>query len=128
VEEKRLRAMGAEVAAYVDYVLATPGIQRHRFLRELLALSQQVPPAVFVQALERALRYRVVHLPTVQRIAWLYLSQGEHIPDVEVDESYRQRPAYLEGEWTEEPDLSRYEKAWDEEDDPQEPEGEHGDG
>jgi transposase len=128
LEEQRLRAMGAEVAAYVDYVLATPGIQRHRLLRELLALSQQVTPAVFAQALERARQYRVVHLATVQRIAWLYLSQGEHVPDVEVDESYRQRPAYLEGEWTEEPDLSRYEKAWDENDDPQEPEREHHDG
>jgi hypothetical protein len=128
LEEKRLRAMGTEVAAYVDYILATPGIQRHRFLRELLALSQQVPQTVFAQALERALRYRVVHLPTVQRIAWLYLSQGEHIPDVEVDESYRQRPAYLEGEWTDEPDLSRYDQAGDEEDDPQEPDREHRDG
>jgi len=120
--------MKPEVAAYADYVLVTPGIQRHRFLRELLALSQQLPEAVFTQAVERALRYRVVDLPTVQRIAWLYLSQGEYIPDVEVDESYRQRPAYLEGEWTEEPDLSRYEKAWDENDDPQEPGKEHLDG
>jgi len=129
LEEKRLRAMGAEVAAYVDYVLATPGMmQRHRFLRELLALSQQVTPAVFVQALERALHYRVVHLPTVQRIAWLYLSQGEHILDVEVDENYRQRPAYQEGEWTDEPDLSRYDQAFGEGNDPQEPESEQEDG
>jgi hypothetical protein len=116
--------MGAEVAAYVDYVLATPGIQRHRLLRELLTLSQQVPQTVFVPALERALRYRVVHLATVQRIAWLYLSQGEHVPDVEVDESYRQRPAYLEGEWTDEPDLSRYDQALHEEDEHHEPESE----
>ncbi|MDH3458318.1 MAG: helix-turn-helix domain-containing protein [Gemmatimonadota bacterium] len=124
LEEKRLRAMGAEVAAYVDYVLATPGIQRHRFVRELLALSQQVTQGVFVQALQRALRYRVVHLPTVQRIAWLYLSQGEHVPDVEVDESYRQRPAYQEGEWTDEPDLSRYDHTLDAEDENHEPETE----
>jgi hypothetical protein len=128
LEEKRLRALGAEVAAYVDYVLATPGIQRHRFLRELLALSQQVTPAVFAQALERALRYRVVHLPTVQRIAWLSLSQGEYLPEVEVDESYRQRPAYLEGEWTEEPDLSRYDQTGDEENDIPESESEQSDG
>lgn len=128
LEEKRLRVMGPEASAYVDYVLATPGIQRHRFLRELLALSQQVPQAVFAQALERALRYRVVDLPTVQRIAWLYLSQGDHLPDVEVDESYRQRPAYLEGEWTDEPDLSRYDQILDEEeqDEPPENEDEHG--
>jgi transposase len=124
LEEKRLRAMGAEVAAYVDYVLATPGIQRQRLLRELLALSQQVPQGVFLQALERALRYRVADLSTVQRIAWLYLSQGEYVPDVEVDESYRQRPAYLEGEWTDEPDLSRYDQVLDKEDEHHEPESE----
>jgi hypothetical protein len=125
LEEKRLRALGPEVAAYVDYVLATPGImQRHRFLRGLLALSLQVPPAVFLQTLERALRYRVVDLPTVQRIAWLYLSQGQYVPEVEVDESYCQRPAYLEGEWTDEPDLSRYDQTEDKEDKHEEPESE----
>lgn len=127
VEEKRLRGLGAEVAAYVDYVLATPGIQRHRLLRALLALSQQVPLAVFTQTLERALRYRVVELPTVQRIAWLYLSQGDYVPDVEVDESYRQRPAYLEGEWTDEPDLSRYDQAEDPQNDTPESPGEQQD-
>jgi hypothetical protein len=128
LEEKRLRALGAEVAAYVDYVLATPGLQRHRLLRELLALSQQVTQAVFVQTLARALRYRVVDLPTVQRIAWLYLSQGQHVPEVEVDESYRQRPAYLEGEWTEEPDLSRYDQAGGEDSDRPASDKEHPDG
>ena len=40
-EEQRLRGLGPEVAAYVDFALRTPGIQRHRFLRELFALSRQ---------------------------------------------------------------------------------------
>src|SRR5208283_3062681 len=53
-EEQRLRALGVEVAAYVDYALETAGIQRHRFLRELFALSRKVTPPVFVQALARA--------------------------------------------------------------------------
>ena len=35
-EEQRLRAMGPEVAAYLDYAVKTPGIQRHRFTRQLL--------------------------------------------------------------------------------------------
>ena len=38
-EEQRLRALDPAVAAYVDFALQTPGIQRHRFLRELFALS-----------------------------------------------------------------------------------------
>lgn len=128
-EEKRLRAMSPDVAAYVDYALHTPGIQRHRFLRELFALSRQVTDAVFVQALGRALRYRVVHLETLQRIAWFCMSQGEErLPYADVDESFRQRPAYQEGCLTDEPDLSIHDQtpAEDDQTDPQESEDENG--
>jgi hypothetical protein len=114
LEEQRLRALGPAVAAYVDYVRSTPGIQRHRLLRELWALSQQVTPRVFAWTIERALRYRVLHLSTLRRIAWLYTSQGEEqLPEAQVDESFRQRPAYQEGALTEQPDLSRYDPTFD---------------
>ena len=124
-EEQRLRALGPEVAAYVDFAVQTPGIQRHSFLRTLFALSRQVAPAVLVAALSRALRYRVVDLETLQRITWLSMSQGQHpLPDVEVDESFRLRPTYQEGFLTDEPDLSVYDEM--PRDDPitDEPEGE----
>ena len=75
----------------------------------LWTLSRRVPPGVFLETLQLALRYRVVARETLERIAWFCLSQGEHpLPDVEVDESYRQRPAYEEGCLTDEPDLSCY--------------------
>jgi len=110
-EEQRLRALDPAVAAYVDFALQTPGIQRHRFLRELFALSRKVTPAVFAEALIRARRYRIVEMETLHRIAWLSMSQGrEVLPDVEVDESFRQRPAYQEGFLTDEPDLSVYDE------------------
>jgi hypothetical protein len=131
IEEQRLRAMGPEVAAYVDYVLQTPGIQRHRFLRELLALSRKVPLKPFVEAVARARRYRVIDLETLQRIAWLSMSQ-EHLPlpEADVDESFRERPAYLEGYLTDEPDLSIYDEPLLEDDptDPTESESEDHDG
>lgn len=110
-EEQRLRALDPAVAAYVDFALQTPGIQRHRFLRELFALSRKVTPAVFAEALIRARRYRIVEMETLHRIAWLSMSQGQDVlPDVEVDESFRQRPAYQEGFLTDEPDLSVYDE------------------
>ena len=116
-EEQRLRALGPEVAAYLDYALQTPGIQRHRFLRELWALSRQVTESVFTRALARALRYRIVELRTLHRIAWFCLSLGEERPlDVEVDESFRQRPAYQEGCLTDDPDLSLYDQMLPEDD------------
>jgi transposase len=109
LEEKRLRSLDVDVAAYVDYVLRTPGIKHHHFLRALWALSQRVPSAAFVQALRRALCYRVVQLETIERIAWLCLSHGEQpLPDPKVDEEFRQRPAYQEGYLTDEPDLTQY--------------------
>ncbi len=113
-EEQRLRAMGAEVAAYVDYAQQTPGIQRHRFLRELFALSRRVTPTVFRRAVERALRYRVVDIETLERVAWLCTSQADpSTPEVDVDDSYRQRPAYQEGCLTDEPDLTIYDQRAD---------------
>ncbi|MFQ5464155.1 MAG: hypothetical protein ACE5E5_16200, partial [Phycisphaerae bacterium] len=86
-----------------------PGIQRHRFTRGLFALSRQAPQIVFVQTVQRALRYRIIQLETLRRIAWLCISQGEYpLPDAVVDEDFQQRPAYQEGCLTDEPDLSIY--------------------
>jgi transposase len=128
-EEQRLRALSPEVAAYVDYALKTPGIQRHRFLRELFALSRQVTATVFVEALTRALRYRVVQMETLQRIAWLCMSQGQQsLPFVDEDEDFRQRPAYQEGFLTDEPDLSVYDETPREDQATDEPESEDQDG
>lgn len=108
-EEKRLRGMGQGVEAYLDYALKTAGIQRHRFLRKLFALSRQVTEAIFARTLQRALRYRVTQIETLQRIAWFCISQGdERLPEADVDDSFRERPAYQEGCLTDEPDLSIY--------------------
>ncbi len=116
-EEKRLRGMGEEVAAYLDYALQAPGIQRHRFVRQLFALSGQVSQTVFAQALGRALRYRILQIDTLQRIVWLCMTRGEAcLPDAEVDESFRDRPAYQEGYLTDEPDLSQYDRTPEEDD------------
>lgn len=119
-EDKRLRAMGDEVTEYLDFALSAPGIQRHRFTRELFALSRQLPQIVFVQTVQRALRYRIVQLETLRRIAWLCISQGEYpLPDAQVDEDFQQRPAYQEGCLTDEPDLSIYDDMLNQEEDNQ---------
>jgi hypothetical protein len=111
----------------VDYALGVLGLQRHRFLRELFALSRRVTPAVFVRAIERARRYRVVELRSLERIVWLCMSQQEPpLPQAEVDDHFRERPAYLEGCLTDEPDLSLYDRPAD--DDEVEPHDQDGDG
>ena len=64
---------------------------------------------LLTRSLERARKYRITSLETVERIALLYLQQGTGLlPSAEVDAEFIQRAAYQEGCLTEAPDLSVY--------------------
>ena len=64
---------------------------------------------LFSKSIERAHKYRIVDLTTIERIAALHLTQAE-LPLVEVDASFTEREAYREGAVTDLPDLSKYEE------------------
>lgn len=107
--EKRLRAMAEVVSAYLDFALKPKGNERHRFLRDLFRLAQQMTPALFLKTIERALKYRIGEIETLRRIAVMQMSEGvEILPSAEVDESLKERDAYVEGHLTDEPDFSPY--------------------
>lgn len=106
LEEKHLRALAPAVSAYLDFALPTKGLSRHQFLRRLLALSRQLSLPLFTQTLERARKYRITDLPTLQNIAWLYLQQGPgQVLSAEIDAAFRERDAYQEGSLTDPPQL-----------------------
>jgi len=116
-EEKRLRAMGEVVGAYLDFALRSKAFLRHQFLRDLFRLAQEMSAALFTQAIERALKYRITSIETVRRIARMYLSQGvEALPSAQVDEGLLERETYVEGCLTDEPDFSPYDKLLEQED------------
>jgi hypothetical protein len=116
-EEKRLRTIAPSVDAYLSFALKPQGIPRHRFLRELFALSRQMTAALFVQTVERALRYRITSIETLRRIAQLSLSQGEALlPSPSVDEGFRDRDAYRQGHLTDAPDFSPYDNMLEDDD------------
>jgi len=119
-EEKRLRSLGPVAGAYLDFALEPKGIERHGFVRKLFALAQQMTSELFLKALERALRYRIVDLAVVRRIAFLCLGQGsEALSHVDVDENFRQREAYREGCLTDAPNLSAYDELLEEDHGPE---------
>lgn len=108
-EEKRLRTLAPSVGAYVDFLLATPGHPRHQSLRRLWALSQRMSPELFVRSVQRALRYRIHDLKTLEQIARLYLHQApDPSPLPAIDESFRDRSSYQEGSLTDSPNLTQY--------------------
>jgi hypothetical protein len=118
-EEKRLRSMSQTVGAYLDFALKSEGgIRRHHFVRKLFSLSRRMTSALFIQSVERAMRYRIMSVETIERIALLSMTQDAQIlPDADVDEDFQQREAYLEGSLTDAPDFSVYEKMLEDEDD-----------
>ena len=117
-EEKRLRALDPVVGMYLDAGWMPKGTGRHRFLRELFRLYGRMTPALFVRTIERALKYRIMDLETIRRIALMHVQDGlDTLPAVDLDESFTEREAYQEGCLSDEPDFSRYD-----DDDPSEEE------
>lgn len=114
-EEQRLRAISSVVDAYLTFALKPQGIARHRFIRQLFAFSRQLTPALFIQTLERALRYHITDIDTLRRIAQLYLQPGDAVlPSPEVDEDFRNRDTYRQGHLTDAPDFTPYDKILEE--------------
>jgi hypothetical protein len=117
-EEARLRAMAPVVGAWLDRVLSGGGRERHHFVRRLHALSRRMSDRLFTRSVERAHRYGIRDLDTLERIAHLQMALGDEPPaPVEFDESYRDREAYREGELADRPDFSRYQNTEEEDQD-----------
>jgi len=108
-EEKHLRALAPAVNAYLDFALPIKGIQKHQFIRRLMVLSRKISVELLCQSLERARKYQISRLETVERIVWLYLQPGAApLPLMQVDKALQDREAYKEGAYTDPPDLSIY--------------------
>jgi hypothetical protein len=117
-EEKKLKSIGKEVQSYLNYVLAQKGIQKHRFIRRLYALSQKITVTLFIKTVQRAHKYRITDLQILESIALLQLKEQNYVnPFVEIDEDFLDRESYLEGRFSEEVDLSIYDALMEEDED-----------
>ena len=103
--------MSESVNAYLDFALKPKGIQRHQFLRKLHGLRGKMTESLFIASIERAHKYKITDIATIERIAALHITEGvEMLPLAEVDEDFRRRDAYLQGRLTDAPELSTYDE------------------
>jgi hypothetical protein len=108
-EEKRLREISEEVSCYLDFIRNEKGSNHHRIIRQLHALHRKMARPLFVKSVARALKYRIVDIDTVERIAVLLMKEGIcDTPAVRVDYSFEERQAFLDGCDGHEVDLSVY--------------------
>jgi hypothetical protein len=108
-EEKRLRELGETVGVYLDRVKSSESMVVHRgaFIRKLYTLFRQMGETIFRQAIHRALDYQVYDYAAVERIAEQIVRTA--IPPTilppDVDEQYRNRDTYREGQFSDENDI-----------------------
>ncbi len=115
-EEKKLRAVEEEVDAYLDFALKPMGREKHRFIRGLYGLYQKIALPLFIKTIKRALKYRITDMETIERIAILLMREGNYeMPFVQINQDFQQRESYLEGRFTDEVDLSIYDRMMDDE-------------
>ena len=106
-EEHILRTAAGQISDYLDFAIQKGGRPKHRFIRGLYGLYRRITLEVFVKTVERALKYRITDIKTVERIAVLQLTTGT-LPAPQVNE-FEKRPSYIEGCFADEVDLTIYE-------------------
>jgi transposase len=110
-EELILRNASPGVGAYLDIYLKTMGLGRHRFLRELHGLFRRLSPNLFCQVIERAHRFKVIDVRTLEEIARLIVREGNWtVADTAPSEAYLDRESFEEGRLSEPADFSIYER------------------
>lgn len=118
-EERRLTAMGTEMAGYLEVIKKLPLsiIKRNQFIRQLYRLSQKLAPEVFVKVINRAQHYGVTDMETLERMAVYLLRDGPYDsvaaePEITIDTD-----AHPELDVSDLPDLSQYDDQPEIEDD-----------
>ncbi|ETR69470.1 MAG: integrase family protein [Candidatus Magnetoglobus multicellularis str. Araruama] len=117
VEEKKLRTASKNINTYLNFALADrAGKAKHHFIRRLYGLFTKMSLDLFDKTIIRALRYNIKDTETIEKIAILLMRESNYrIPVIDIDAEFKNRPAYIEGCFSEDVDLSIYQNFDEEE-------------
>ncbi len=118
-EEKILRTAADQIDAYLSFALQEKGAKtRHRFIRQLYGLYKKMALPLLIKTIQRAQKYRIKDLNTLERIAVLLIKEGNYdMPCAPIDSEFKNRQAYHEGRFAGHVDLSNYDKMLEDDDD-----------
>jgi lambda repressor-like predicted transcriptional regulator len=104
-----LKALSESVTSYLDFALKSKGVSRHRFIRNLYSLYKRMSLSLFVKTIERAIEFEITDIRTIERMAHLLMHEGcGAVLSAKIDENFLNRQSYLDGQMTDDPDLSFY--------------------
>jgi hypothetical protein len=117
-EEKILRTAADEIDAYLTFALKEKSAQsKHRFIRQLYGLYKKMARSLLIKTIQRAKKYRIKDIKTVENIAVLLIKEGHYdMPCASIDSEFKNRQAYHEGRFAGHVDLSDYDKMIEDDD------------
>ena len=107
--------MSPTVSEYLDRVCkGMVPVSRCRFIRSLFNLSLKISAPLFLKTIARASQYQITDFSTIERIA-VYLMRDDHFdsPLFDLHEGFKERDGYELAEVCEPPDLSKYNRWFD---------------
>ena len=110
-EVKKLRDMGEECCAYLDYIPSGECKihQKPKFIRNLYRLTKKMSQSLCVKTLHRALTYRIDSITSIERIAAQLLKHNmQEFPEIPPANHYEDRKTYQQGRFSTEADLNTY--------------------
>ena len=111
--------MGEVCATYLKYI-DSPGCTiryKDKFVRDLYRLATKLDTPLFLTAVERALKYQVTSVASVERIAAQVLQPpAPPLLPTPLNEHYEERTAYQAGRFSSEANLASYQRLLEQED------------
>jgi transposase len=104
-EQQELEHIDKTVKEYIEFILSRDsGIaQKGKFIRQLYNLMKKTTPSLFTTAIQRALTYK---LTSIEQIYNIFIQILKRPPNQNFEPahngSYKQRPEYIEGRFTQE--------------------------
>jgi hypothetical protein len=117
-EEKILRTAADEINAYLSFALQEKGGKsKHRFIRQLYALYKKLALPLLIKTIQRAKKYRIKDINTLENIAVLLIKEGHYdMPCAPIDSEFKNRQAYQQGRFAGHVDLSDYDQMIEDDD------------
>jgi transposase len=116
-QEHILRTAAKEIDEYLSFAIKNGVKQKHRFIRALYGLYRKMALELFIKTVNRALKYRITDIKTIERIATLQLTAANfQLPLPQIDRQLERRDAYIQGYFADDVDLSVYDNITEDDD------------
>ena len=116
-EEKSLRDTGFICCEYLDFIKSDQSDVKlkSKFIRDLYHLSKKMTGPLFLECIQRVLKYHISNIDSIEKIAGGFFKNDMYqAPEVSAKNDYENREEYQKGRFSKEADPDAYRKLMEE--------------